>query len=329
MGMYFFAPGPVPTKENVTIDFSHRSNEFAKIIFDLRCMLEFDLDKQVALIQGSASAAIESVIKALRLQHRNVLVIMNGTFSSRVYDLLKYYGKVDVVPDVGHINILTAAKLSNYAAVYVVQFETGSSKLTELEELSRLCKNSGTWLIVDAVSGFPYYRPPKEADVVILSSSKQLRGLPVMGMVAYSQKIKEHLLDSEDYLSLVNAIKYGDKGQTPNTSLMPQILSLWSSLKYKTWKAGVDAIGENAETVADGLTDFLIGETIAPVLTFKTKRPADLAKVLEEGYELQVYFNPSYMTDRIQVSCYNYSQPVPYEELNEALHEAADQGLMG
>jgi aspartate aminotransferase-like enzyme len=318
---YWFAPGPVPTEENIKIEYSHRSSQFAKLVFDLRCMLEFSLDRKVAFIQGSASAAIESVLGALWLDTERALVIQNGVFSRRV-------GKQ--IPQADGVSSIEAAlklDLSIYRAVYVVQFETGDSKLNDLEVLAKVCRSKNVLLVVDAVSSYPFYLPPPTADIVILSSSKQLRGLPVMGIVAYKPERLEDFCETHDHLSLRSAISYGDKGETPHTSLMPQMLSLHDSLRKHKWKPGVAAIEQNARTVTDGLESSLIGEVVAPVVTFFTNTPAVLSEFLEQQ-GLEVYWNASYMADRIQVSCYNYSEVKPYEELNEALLEARDGGWL-
>src|SRR5208283_5137394 len=92
MTRYWFAPGPVPVEETIKIEYSHRSRQFSNLYRSTVAMLEDWTKREVVLIQGSASAAIESVLDALGLVHKRVLVVNTGAFAQRVVDRLNRSG---------------------------------------------------------------------------------------------------------------------------------------------------------------------------------------------------------------------------------------------
>lgn len=327
MTRYFFAPGPVPMEETIKIDWSHRSPQFSKIFLDTKDMLEEMVGMRVAIIQGSASAAIESVLEGLGLVPKRVLVLNNGAFAQRVVDRLNRQGfsvkeaktVEEAIAELEGNDSPEAYFHAVYAAVYAVQFETSNSIYNDLQGLSRICKTNELLFIVDAVSAFPFYCPP-EADVLVLSSSKQLRGLPVLGIVAYRDEMELRFEKTGGYLCLKKAIEYGKSGQTPHTSLIPQVLSLWDSLKCKSWKPYVRRIKDNAKILTQGLEEMVIGEKVAPVITLEM-RQVDIALQHLQKRGLDVYYNATYSGHRIQVSCFNYKEAAPYVQLNDALDE--------
>lgn len=320
MTRLWFAPGPVPTEELIRIEYSHRSKEFSQLYLSTIAMLEDWTKRKIVLIQGSASAAIESVLDSLKLDTGRVLLLNNGSFAQRIADRLNRVGElvVEVSTWEKALEVLHSKKAPVYHSVYAVQFETSNSTLNCLDELGECCNARGVPFIVDAVSSFPFYPVPESADIAILSSSKQLRGLPVIGIVAYKKDMEKQFENVGGYLNLKKAIEYGKKGQTPHTSLIPQIYSLWRSLTNESWKPFVSSISINACSVSEHLEDALIGELIAPVLTFQTKNvDAVVAKLKEE--EIEVYYNSMYSGSKVQVSCFSYMDVEPYRKLNEEL----------
>jgi len=78
----------------------------------------------------------------------------------------------------------------------------------------------------------------KELFTFIASSSKILTGFPVLGIVLYNKRAEKYFRDKGDYLNIMKYIKYGEKNQTPHTSLIPQFISLNKNLDnndLSTW----------------------------------------------------------------------------------------------
>lgn len=324
MSSYYFSPGPVPMSATIQITESHRSEKFKQTFLGLQKRLSMAIGMEVAFIQGSASAAIESALMAVKAHTKTTCVLMNGTFSKRVVEYLQLPVNMAVEKVETAMNLVRAGGIAN---MYAVQYETANSCYTDLGPLGDCCRETGTTFIVDCVSGFPYFSIPKKADIAILSSSKLLRGLPAMGIVAFRAEVETQFLRDRSYLSLTEAIEYGRRGQTPHTSLMPQIESLDFSFLNQLWKPGVDAIDNNMAVLIDGLEHMVVGRKHSPVTTFKVTQPLSLVTWLaEKGFF--VYFNPNYMTDRFQVSLYNYRQQDVYEEMNELIHAARDRKMV-
>ena len=295
--MKLLSPGPVPSD---TIKFSHRSDEF-RAVYQKTSLLLSELSgyKNVIFTQGSASSAIETVLSSTLSEDTFVAVVVNGEFGKRAAKTAAYYSKnVKVYDDL--------SKIGDEEVCFVVQFETSNSHYNDLTKF----KFSGK-LIVDAVSAFPYY-PIPQADFLITSSSKQLQGLPAMGIVFYNDLPK--LIQRSDYLNLSKYVEYGQRQETPHTSLMPQFFSLYESLKSFDLKSFRDMVRLNSVALTKGLEKFIVNEKETPVVTLRLNVKEELAK---RGFF--VYKNESYMEDCIQVSCFNYNDVSVYDSLNRIL----------
>jgi aspartate aminotransferase-like enzyme len=300
--MKLLSPGPVPSE---TIEFSHRSDEF-RDVYKQTALLLLNLSgyKNVIFTQGSASSAVETVLSSTLAEDTTVAVVVNGEFGRRAAITASYYSKnVKIYDDL--------AKVEKRDVCFVVQFETSNSYYNDLTNF----KFDGK-LIVDAVSAFPYY-PIPQADFLIVSSSKQLSGLPAMGIVLYNDL--PALFCRSDYLNLSKYIEYAKKGETPHTSLMPQFFSLLQSLKIFDLDKFRAMVSLNAETLTKGLEKYIVNESISPVVTLRLNVKDALAN---EGFF--VYQNETYMKDCIQISCFNYSSNHVYHELNTILRKIAN-----
>lgn len=334
MTKYLFSPGPIPKKEEIEINFSHRDEEFSDLIVSVKEKL-LDIShyyNDIIMTQGSASSAIETIFSSLFKKESKILVFANGAFGNRAIVMADFYSqRVDVTTTLNGTR--EALRKKDYDFFFSVQFETSLSLYNNLEELLFICKNKKIVTIVDAVSSFPYYELQK-VDFLITSSAKQLGGLPVMGLIFYDKEKEYELQENSDYLSFKKYKQYSLKNQTPHTSLIPQILSLDKSLNENIKGNNIDglffknSIFNNCQTLVQGLEDCVLNTAIAPVITFKVK---DTEKVIEHLHSLGIktYFNLFYMKDYIQVSTFNYTDnQEPYRELNEVLRGLKEQGLL-
>ena len=105
-----------------------------------------------------------------------------------------------------------------------------------------------------------------------------------------------------------HTIKYAKNQQTPSTSLIPQFISLDNSLDNMITKS---QITENCD---------IFGTISKPVLTFKTKNINKLFEIFKK-YNIEVYFNPSYMVNTFQISMFNYKNKLYYEMVKEIMDE--------
>jgi len=299
-----FSPGPVPKKEIINIDFSHRSKEFEKLYKNtkdkLRKKLKIPKDYNIIFTQGSGTSAIETVISSLDSQLYPE-VLCSGVFGDRANDIAYRYSIASQAQNIGKY-------------LYYVQFETSCSEYVNKGGFYDGFYNDYDLVIVDCVSGFGFYPLPK-ADIIIASSSKILAGLPVLGIVLYNKRAEKYFRDKGDYLNIMKYIKYGEKNQTPHTSLIPQFISLNKNLDNIITRG---EIIQNCRVV-EGFKEFIVGDNVCPVLTFKTK---NILKVLKEfkKYNVEVYHNLSYMKDCFQISMFNY-RDVKYYKLIKCILE--------
>ena len=323
-----FSPGPVPLEITTRMEYSHRSVGFETLYKSCKEKLEEITGRRILFVQGSASAAIEAVLRHLtgeEPEEYRVAIGMhsNGLFANRAAQLAASMGML--VKDEKEMDLIRPF----YNAGYAVQFETSESRIFDLTSFCDTCKVDGSISVVDSVSAFPYYPLPK-ADIVILSSAKQLRGLPVLGIIAYREDFIWDFTGQQpktDYLSLPRIIEYDKKNQTPHTPMMPQFTSLWASLRFGLWKPYVDEIAKNSRIITTSFKEIVVGEEIAPVITLRVRSQKDVREFLEKR-GIEVYFNSSYMVQQIQISTFNYKEHTPYRRLVRNLEICRREGWL-
>ena len=307
-----FSPGPVHLKETIDIDFSHRcprmTNLYNQTRYKLRRNYKISGDYEIIFINGSATAAIESVISTL-MRGLTVSVLSEGEFGNRLVSICSRHG----------INVVTEPFPPNhipYDWTLLCQFETSCSKArTDIDKIIEQNHKYGKRVMVDAVSSFGYY-PIPAADIIVTSSAKILGGLPVMGIVI----IKKELLNDWDckygapyYLDLRKYVESAKKGQMPHTALLPQLISLNHSLESPIHPA---TILTQSVYVTNHLTSLeRIGDSPAPVLTFKFPKEIEPKKIYNQllDYSIEVYMNPKYHKDQFQISCFSERDMKKYQ----------------
>lgn len=316
-----FSPGPVATNYNLVLSYSHRSEEFKALYSKVNSqLLQISGYRNVVLTQGSASSAIETVLSSVLNRDSRIIVLVNGEFARRAARMASYCTKfVDMVGDVA--SLMASLQTTDYDFCFVVQFETSLSIYNRTEELSELCKRNNVHLIVDAVSAFPYYEIPN-AKFVISTSSKQLRGLPALGIIFFNDVSDLDLVERSDYLNLKKCIEYSKNNQTQHTALIPQIDSLNKSLSDLDVHESRLSTTRNAQILVEGLEEKTINERVCPVVTFAARDPAHLVRSLR-ARGICLYSNPFYGQQYFQVGCFNYDAVEEYERLNHLLRQSS------
>ena len=290
---FIFSPGPVPTTETINVDFSHRSQKFQQLYNNLKSKFrqKFNIPNnfEILFINGSGTAALESVINSLpKMKYK---VMSKGVFSDRMKEIIIRSGN----------NIQN----NNYDIVFYTQFETSRSKYYNIYKPNKLH-------IVDAISGFGYYKWSLKFDVTITSSSKILGGLPVLGIIIINKKLLPLLNDNGYYLNLKRINDYDKHCFTPHTPMLPQFISLYNALDKSI------NINENIKIFKKVLKQKIIKQfgDNGPVLSFKVEEkyyPYLISELLK--YNIEVYVNPTYMKNQFQVSMFNYHNTDIYKWL--------------
>jgi serine---pyruvate transaminase len=200
---YLYTPGPTPVPPEVLAAVGapvlhHRSPEFLpvyeRVLARLRdvCRTEGD----VLLFGSSGTGAFESAVANLVSPGEPHLVVSAGSFGDRWVAMTTAYGAdVDVLryawgetPEPDDLRARLGEREAK--AVWVVQSETSTGVVADVQALAAVAKEAGALVVVDAVSSLGAVPCEADAwglDVVVSGSQKALMCPPGLGLAAVSQ----------------------------------------------------------------------------------------------------------------------------------------------
>ncbi len=273
----FMLAGPVKIHRRVLDAMSkpsiaHRGKEFSAINAEIRELLKylFQSDNDVAVISGSGTAGLETAIVNLLNKDDKVLIIHNGKFGERLFELGNLYSNATELtspwgqpPDSDAI----AAELEqgDYKAVGICHNETSTGMTNPAEEIGKLAhKNDAIYILdgITSVGGLDVNPEKMNADIVIFGSQKCIAAPAGLACLSVSERAHELLYDDTAYyLNLKKHLKkLKDGDQTPYTPAIPLFLALREALLMikeegledrlqkitrlaEATRAGVDALG--------------------------------------------------------------------------------------
>jgi alanine-glyoxylate transaminase/serine-glyoxylate transaminase/serine-pyruvate transaminase len=203
----------------------HLDPYFLQVMDQVQEMLRyvFQTDNALTLaIPGTGTAAMETAVANMVEAGDAVLVCANGYFGLRIAEMVERYG--------GRLTILKrpwgevfdlseieqALKESQAKVVAIVQAETSTGALQDLEGLGKIVHEQGSVLIVDAVTslgGLPLLVDKWELDIVYSGTQKCLGCPPGLGPITLSPRAFERLQNRRTrvanwYLDLTGLQKY-------------------------------------------------------------------------------------------------------------------------
>ena len=195
-------PGPLTTtstvKEEMLIDRCTWDHEYKTITQKIRSSL-LELagatkeEYTVVLMQGSGTFAVESVMTSTISDQDKVLIVTNGAYGDRIVKTALYIGLAcreyrvayNEYPNEEEIrNILKED--SNITHMIMVHCETTTGILNPIGMISKLSKEFGKTLIIDAMSSFGGIEinvPELGIDYLISSANKCIQGVPGFAFV--------------------------------------------------------------------------------------------------------------------------------------------------
>jgi aspartate aminotransferase-like enzyme len=199
---YLYTPGPTPVPPQVLAALSepvvhHRSPDFRPIYE--RCLARLRevcrTRNDVLLFTASGTGAFESAAANLVSQGEPQLVISAGNFGERWASLLTGYGA-----DLDHLryawgetpepdDVRTRLQERSAKAVWIVQSETSTGVVADVQAIAAVAKDAGALVVVDAVSSLGALPCETDAwglDVVVSGSQKALMTPPGLGLCAVS-----------------------------------------------------------------------------------------------------------------------------------------------
>ena len=259
--MLNFTVGPVMSSEEVRAIGAEqvpyfRTPEFSAVMLENeKLVLKFakaPAGSRVVFLTGSGTASMEATVMHTLSPADKALVINGGSFGHRFVQLLELH-------EIPHTEIrmqmgkaLTAEMLApyenqGYTAFLVNIDETSTGVLYNIDLIGDFCRRNGIFLIVDAISAFftdPLDMTNKGIDVMITGSQKALACPPGVSLIVLSPKALERVEKGRTksmYLDLKDALKNGERGQTPFTPAVGTLRQINARLRQIDRNGGVDA----------------------------------------------------------------------------------------
>lgn len=259
--MLNFTVGPVMSSEKVlkiggeqTPYF--RNDEFSQIMLENeKLMKDFTYAKdnsRVVFITGSGTAAMEATVMNVFNEKDKVLIVNGGGFGQRFVDLCELHKipcdeiKLDFGCDIKK-ETLDSYSNKGYTGFLVNICETSSGVYYNLDLISDFCQKNDIFLVVDAISSFlanPLNMEKQKIDVVITGSQKALACPPGISIIVLSEKVLKRVENNRCecmYFDLQDALKNGERGQTPFTPAVSILIQINERLKEIKNQGGVES----------------------------------------------------------------------------------------
>jgi aspartate aminotransferase-like enzyme len=244
-------PGPTPCPDEVLQALSrqminHRGPEFAEIMHRVTDNLKtvFQTKNDVLILTGAGTGGLEAAAVNVMSPGDRVLSVSNGVFGERFAMIAQKFGAEVIqlkfewgqAPDPDEIQKALLAD-SEIKTVLVTHNETSTGVTCDLEAISKVVKEAGKLLVVDAISSLSSIDLPVDewhCDVVITGSQKGWMIPPGLTMLSVSEEAwQAHARATMPrvYWDFTRAKSYLEKGQTPWTPAVSLFYALDASLK--------------------------------------------------------------------------------------------------
>ena len=327
--MLNFTVGPVMSSEEVRVIGAEqvpyfRTLEFSKLMLENeRLICKFakaSANARAVFITGSGTASMEATVMNTLTKQDKAIVINGGTFGQRFVELLKLHE----IP-FQEVKVETGKQLTNdmlqpldgkdYTAFLVNVHETSTGVLYDKNLIADFCKRNHLFLIVDAISSFLADDLKVEElgiDVMITGSQKALACPPGISILVLSETAIHRVNASTPkcmYFDLKDALKNGERGQTPFTPAVGILRQINVRLKEIDATGGVEAevkrIAELAQYFRENLKELpfeIVSESMSNAVTPlhpTTASAYDIFTILKDEYHIWVCPNGGSMKDTI------------------------------
>jgi aspartate aminotransferase-like enzyme len=239
-------PGPTPCPPEVLQAMAwpminHRGPEYKKMIHEVTDKLKqvFQTKNDLYILTGSGTGGLEAAVVNMLSPDDKVLSVSIGVFGDRWANIAKQFGA-----DVVSLNVewgkaaepeaVKQAIKDNPAvkAVLVTHNETSTGVTNDLAAISKVVKDAGKLLIVDAISSLSSIDVPVDkwgCDVVVTGSQKGWMVPPGLSMVSVSPeawKAYEKAKMPRFYWDFGQARSYLEKGENPWTPAVSVVFAM-------------------------------------------------------------------------------------------------------
>ena len=266
--MLNFTVGPVQSCEEVRAIGAEqvpyfRTSEFSQLMFENEALMKkfakADDNARVIFITGSGTASMEAVVMNCFTKKDKVIVVNGGSFGARFEKLCEIH---EIPHDVIRLSFgqkLTADMLEPYDSKGYTGFlvnvdETSTGVLYDMDMIGAFCRKNQIFLVADAISSFladAFDMKANGAAVMITGSQKALACPPGISVIVLSEEAVNRVNNANVrsmYFDLKDALKNGERGQTPFTPAVGILIQIHARLKEIEKNGGIDA--ENRKIAA-------------------------------------------------------------------------------
>lgn len=327
--MINFTVGPVMSNKNVREIGSmqvpyFRTSEFSQLMLEneelMKKLLNAPKDSRCVFITGSGTASMEAVVMNVFTKEDKVLIINGGGFGERFVELCKLHEipfesiNLEINKDITK-DVLDQYKNKGFTSFLVNIHETSTGVRYNLDLISEFCNENNLFLVVDAISSFladEIDMDEKNIDVIITGSQKALACPPGVSIIVFSRKAIERIENNNSkslYLDLKNALKNGERGQTPFTPAVGILIQINSRLKEIFNNGGVESEIKKIENIAQNfreqikdlpfeITSQSLSNAVTP-LHPTTASAEDIFNILKDEYDIWICPNGGDLKDSL------------------------------
>lgn len=301
-----------------------RTAEFSDVMLEneklIRKFAKASDDSRVVFLTGSGTAAMEAGVMNCLNKEDKALVVNGGSFGHRFVQLLELHDVPHTEIVLGHGKALKKEMLDQYegkgyTAFVVNLHETSTGVHYDIDMISDFCKRNGMFLLVDSISSFladEFNMEKLGVDVMLTGSQKALACPPGVSVIVLSPKAIARIENNNPkcmYFDLKDALKNGERGQTPFTPAVGILRQINARLKEIDAEGGVSEENKKiAELAADfrekikGLPFEIVSEAMSNAVTPlhpTTANAYDIFLTLKDEYGIWVCPNGGDMKDTI------------------------------
>lgn len=358
--MLNFAVGPVQSSEEVLAVGAEqvpyfRTAEFSQVMLENeRIMLQLadaPEGSRTVFLTGSGTASMEAAVINTLDGSDKALVVNGGSFGNRFAQLCAIheipYEEIKLEPG----RTLTEQHLAPYEnagfTAFIVNLdETSTGVLYDIDLISDFCTRNGLYLIVDAVSAFladPLSMEKSHVGLMLTGSQKALACPPGISLIVLAPEALERVERIDPhcmYLNLADALKNGERGQTPFTPAVGTLLQINVRLRELAERGLEDELARVAarcRQFREGIANLpfeLFAETPATAVTsLRVKEGVsteDINNVLKSEYGIWICPNGGELGKHMfRVGHIGALSEADVDALLKALHELNDRGMLG
>ena len=247
--MLNFTVGPVMSNPDIIEVANHstpyfRTSEFSEIMKEKEKLflrfLKAPAGSRAVFLTASGTGSMESAVMNIINDEDKVIVINGGSFGYRFVELCELHQRnfTEVKCDFGHqLRREQLNGLEDHTALLINMHETSSGVLYDMKMVSDFCKDNNILLIADAISAFiadDLDMTELGAAAVITGLQKALAVQPGVSLIALTPAAIDRVEKNKEvcmYLSLKQALKNGERGQTPFTPAVTTLLQINKRLR--------------------------------------------------------------------------------------------------